>query len=57
LGGTFHCDPSSIEALARTCAVSPVGGWAANRVIDKLLEQVLRAPDPARPWRLRDPHT
>jgi hypothetical protein len=57
LGGTFHCDPSSVEALARTCAVSPVGGWAANRVIDRLLEQVLRSDDPAKPWRLRDPQT
>ncbi len=52
LGGSFHCDPNAIEALARTCAISPVGGWAANRVIDRLLEQVLRSPDPAKPWRL-----
>jgi hypothetical protein len=57
LGGSFQCDPRSVEALARTCAVSPVGGWAANRVIDRLLEQVLRAPDPARTWNLRDPQT
>ena len=57
LGGTFHCDPDAVEALARTCAVSPVGGWAATRVIDKLLEQVLRSADPAKPWRLRDPQT
>jgi ATP-dependent Clp protease ATP-binding subunit ClpA len=55
LGGSFHCDPRSVEALARTCAISPVGGWAANRVIDRLLEQVLRAPDPAKAWKLRDP--
>lgn len=52
LGGTFECDAASVATLARACATSPHGGWTAARAVDRLLEQVLRSPDPARRWRL-----
>lgn len=52
LGGTFECDAASVATLARACAVSPVGAWTAARAVDRLLERVLRSPNPARRWRL-----